>query len=398
MGQATSGAHMKLAARIAQVPASMTLAIDAKVKAMKAEGIHVLGFGAGEPDFDTPAHIRAAAKQALDEGKTRYGAAAGELLLREAIARKLHRDNQLSYTAENVMVTNGGKHGLYNIFQAFLNPGDEVIIPAPYWLSYPEMVKLASGVPVIVKTEVSDHFKITPQQLRAVITPRTKFFVLNSPSNPTGMVYTPAEIQALADVILENDVWIISDEIYEKILYDDAQQISIAALSPALHERTLVSNGFAKSYAMTGWRVGYVAGPVPEIKAMTRLQSHSTSNVCTFAQYGAVAALESPQDCIQEMLSAFTARRQVMWEALNAIPGLRCPRPDGAFYMFPSIRATGMNSLEFCEALLTTHQVAVVPGIAFGADDAIRLSYATDMDTIRQGIERLGYFVQSKLA
>lgn len=398
MGQATSGAHMKLAARIAQVPASMTLAIDAKVKAMKAEGIHVLGFGAGEPDFDTPAHIRAAAKQALDEGKTRYGAAAGELLLREAIARKLHRDNQLSYTAENVMVTNGGKHGLYNIFQAFLNPGDEVIIPAPYWLSYPEMVKLASGVPVIVTTEVSDNFKITPQQLRAAITPRTKFFVLNSPSNPTGMVYTPAEIQALADVILENDVWIISDEIYEKILYDDAQQISIAALSPALHERTLVSNGFAKSYAMTGWRVGYVAGPVPEIKAMTRLQSHSTSNVCTFAQYGAVAALESPQDCIQEMLSAFTARRQVMWEALNAIPGLRCPRPDGAFYMFPSIRATGMNSLEFCEALLSTHQVAVVPGIAFGADDAIRLSYATDMDTIRQGIERLGYFVQSKLA
>jgi aspartate aminotransferase len=296
------------------------------------------------------------------------------------------------------MVTNGGKHGLYNIFQAFLNPGDEVIIPAPYWLSYPEMVKLASGVPVIVTTEVSDNFKITPQQLRAAITPRTKFFVLNSPSNPTGMVYTPAEIQALADVILENDVWIISDEIYEKILYDDAQQISIAALSPALHERTLVSNGFAKSYAMTGWRVGYVAGPVPEIKAMTRLQSHSTSNVCTFAQYGAVAALESPQDCIQEMLSAFTARRQVMWEALNAIPGLRCPRPDGAFYMFPSIRATGMNSLEFCEALLSTHQVAVVPGIAFGADDAIRLSYATDMDTIRQGIERLGYFVQSKLA
>jgi aspartate aminotransferase len=389
---------MKLAARIAQVPASMTLAIDAKVKAMKAEGIHVLGFGAGEPDFDTPAHIRAAAKQALDEGKTRYGAAAGELVLREAIARKLHRDNQLSYTAENVMVTNGGKHGLYNIFQAFLNPGDEVIIPAPYWLSYPEMVKLASGVPVIVKTEVSDNFKITPQQLRAAITPRTKFFVLNSPSNPTGMVYTPAEIQALADVILETDVWIISDEIYEKILYDGTQQISIAALSPTLHERTLVSNGFAKSYAMTGWRVGYVAGPVPEIKAMTKLQSHSTSNVCTFAQYGAVAALDSPQDCIQEMLSAFTARRQVMWEALNAIPGLRCPRPDGAFYMFPSIRATGMNSLEFCEALLTTHQVAVVPGIAFGADDAIRLSYATDMDTIRQGIERLGYFVQSKLA
>jgi aspartate aminotransferase len=398
LGQGTSETHMKLAARIAQVPASMTLAIDARVKAMKVEGINVLGFGVGEPDFDTPAHIRAAAKQALDEGKTRYGAAAGEMVLREAIARKLYRDNQLSYAAENVVVTNGGKQGLYNIFQVFLNPGDEVIIPAPYWLSYPEMVKLAAGVPVIVNTDVEDNFKITPQQLREAITPRTKFFVLNSPSNPTGMVYTPEEIQALAAVILESDVWVISDEIYEKILYDDAKQISIAALSPELYERTLVSNGFAKSYAMTGWRVGYVAGPEPAIQAMIKLQSHSTSNVCTFAQYGAVAALESPQDCIQEMLTAFAARRQVMWDALNAIPGLRCPRPDGAFYMFPSIRETGMSSLAFCEALLASHQVAMVPGIAFGADDAIRLSYATDMETIRQGIERLGDFVQSKLS
>ncbi len=393
-----TGERMKLAARIAQVPASMTLAIAAKAKAMKAEGLDVLGFGAGEPDFDTPDHIKAAAKKALDEGKTKYGAAAGEATLREAIARKLQRDNQLAYKAENVLVTNGGKHGLYNIFQAFLDPGDEVIIPAPYWLSYPEMVKLASGMPVIVQTDLSENFKITPNQLRQAITPRTKFFVLNSPSNPTGVVYTPAEIQALAKVILESHVWVISDEIYEKTLYEDAEHLSIAALSQALFERTFVCSGFAKTYSMTGWRVGYVAGPLDEIKAMTRLQSHSTSNVCTFAQYGAIAALEGSQDCVTEMLHAFAARRTVMLDYLNAIPGLQCPRPEGAFYMFPSIRKTGMRSIEFCEALLATHQVAAVPGIAFGADDAIRISYATDMDTIRKGMERLDDFVRSRLA
>jgi aspartate aminotransferase len=389
---------MKLAARIAQVPASMTLVIAAKAKAMKAEGLDVLGFGAGEPDFDTPAHIKAAAKKALDEGKTKYGAVAGETPLREAIARKLYRDNQLTYNAENILVTNGGKHSLYNLFQAFLEPGDEVIIPAPYWLSYPEMVKLASGVPVIVQTDLSDNFKITPAQLRQAITPRTKFFVLNSPSNPTGVVYTPAEIRALAKVILDSQVWVISDEIYEKIVYDDAEHLSIASLSQELFDRTFVSNGFAKSYAMTGWRIGYVAGPVDEIKAMTRLQSHSTSNVCTFAQYGAIAALEGSQDCVAQMLDAFAARRKVMLELLNAIPGLQCPQPDGAFYMFPSIRKIGMGSITFCEALLASHQVAAVPGIAFGADDAIRISYATDMNTICKGMERLDDFVRSRLA
>jgi aspartate aminotransferase len=388
---------MKLAARIAQVPGSMTLAIAEKAKAMKAEGLDVLGFSAGEPDFDTPDHIKAAAKQALDEGKTKYGPAAGEAGLRSAIASKLYRDNQLAYKAENVLVTNGGKHSLYNIFQAFLDPGDEVIIPAPYWLSYPEMVKLASGTPAIVQTELSQNFKITPAQLQQAITPRTKFFVLNSPSNPTGVVYTPAEIRALAKVILDSHVWVISDEIYEKNLYDDAEHLSIASLGQELFERTFVSSGFAKTYSMTGWRVGYVAGPVEEIKAMTRLQSHSTSNVCTFAQYGAIAALEGSQDCVAEMLSAFAARRKVMLDYLNAIPGLECPQPDGAFYMFPSIRKTGMRSMEFCEALLASHQVAAVPGIAFGADDAIRLSYATDMDTICKGMERLEKFVRSRL-
>jgi aspartate aminotransferase len=272
-----------------------------------------------------------------------------------------------------------------------------VIIPAPYWLSYPEMVKLASGTPVIVQTELSQNFKITPAQLQQAITPRTKFFVLNSPSNPTGVVYTPAEIRALAKVILDSHVWVISDEIYEKNLYEDAEHLSIASLGQELFERTFVSSGFAKTYSMTGWRVGYVAGPVEEIKAMTRLQSHSTSNVCTFAQYGAIAALESSQDCVSEMLSAFAARRKVMLDYLNAIPGLECPQPDGAFYMFPSIRKTGMRSMEFCEALLASHQVAAVPGIAFGADDAIRLSYATDMETICKGMERLEKFVRSRL-
>jgi aspartate aminotransferase len=389
---------MKLAERIQQIPASMTLAISAKAKAMKAEGKDVLGFGAGEPDFDTPLHIKQAAQKALDEGKTRYGAANGEQALREAIARKFERDNQLKYSPDQILVSNGGKHALYNLMQVMLDPGDEVIIPAPYWLSYPEMVKLADGVPVVVNTDLENDFKITPAQLQQAITPRTRLVVINSPSNPTGIVYTPDEIRALG-TILERfpEVYIISDEIYEKILYGTAQHLSIASVSPILFERTFVTNGFAKTYSMTGWRVGYMAGPLPAIKAMTRLQSHSTSNVCTFAQYGAIAALEGSQDCVTEMLAAFAERRIVIMDALASISGLICPKPDGAFYVFPSIHKTGMKSQEFCEALLEIQGVAAVPGIAFGADDAIRLSYATDMDTIHQGMERLATFVQSRL-
>jgi aspartate aminotransferase len=387
---------MKLAERIQQIPASMTLAISAKAKAMKAEGKDVLGFGAGEPDFDTPLHIKQAAQKALDEGKTRYGAANGELALREAIARKFEQDNQLKYSPDQILVTNGGKHALYNLMQVMLDPGDEVVIPAPYWLSYPEMVKLADGIPVIVNTELENDFKITPAQLQQAITPRTRLVVINSPSNPTGIVYTPDEIRALA-VVLEAfpEVYIISDEIYEKILYGTAQHLSIASISPTLFERTFVTNGFAKTYSMTGWRVGYMAGPLPAIKAMTRLQSHSTSNVCTFAQYGAIAALDGPQDCVTEMLAAFTERRIVIMDAIASIPGLVCPKPDGAFYVFPSIHKTGMKSQEFCEALLEAQGVAAVPGIAFGADDAIRISYATDMDTIQKGMDRLATFVSS---
>jgi len=360
---------------------------------MKGQGIDVCSFSAGEPDFDTPAHIKAAAEKALAEGKTKYGPAAGEPKLREAIARKLREENGLCYNAENIIVTNGGKHSLFDLMLALIEAGDEVIIPAPYWLSYPEMVKLAGGTPVIVDTDVSTGYKITPDQLRSSITPQTKLFVLNSPSNPTGMVYTPAEVKALAEVVVEKDILVVSDEIYEKILYDGAEHLSIGAVGPEIFNRTIISSGFAKAYSMTGWRLGYLAGSVELIKAMTTIQGHSTSNVCTFAQYGAIAALEGSQDCVEEMRLAFAERRQVMLERLNAIPGLSCPKPDGAFYMFPNISKTGLKSLEFCDALLESQQVAVIPGIAFAADDCIRLSYATDMESIEKGMDRLEKFV-----
>ncbi|MBD1214405.1 MAG: pyridoxal phosphate-dependent aminotransferase, partial [Dolichospermum circinale Clear-D4] len=307
---------MKLAERVSRVTPSITLAITAKAKAMKDKGIDVCSFSAGEPDFDTPAHIKAAASKALAEGKTKYGPAAGEPKLREAIARKLKNDNGLNYKPENVIVTNGGKHSLYNLIVALIDPGDEVIIPAPYWLSYPEMVTLVGGKSVIVETDASTGYKITPEQLKQAITPKTKLFVLNSPSNPTGMVYTAAEIKALAQVIVDADIYVVSDEIYEKILYDGAEHISIGALGEEIFNRTLISNGFAKGYAMTGWRLGYLAGPVEIIKAASTIQGHSTSNVCTFAQYGAIAALEGSQDCVEEMRQAFAKRRQVMLDRL----------------------------------------------------------------------------------
>jgi aspartate aminotransferase len=389
--------RMKLAARVSKVTPSLTLAIAAKAKALKADGIDVCSFSTGEPDFDTPAHIKAAAVKALDEGKTKYGPAAGEPKLRDAIARKLKTDNGLDYKSENVIVTNGGKHSLYNLVVALIDPGDEVIIPAPYWLSYPEMVTLVGGVPVIVTTDATTGYKITPEQLRKSITPKTKLFILNSPSNPTGMVYTPDEIKALAQVVVDADIFVVSDEIYEKILYDGVEHISIGSLGKEIFDRTLISNGFAKAYSMTGWRIGYLAGPVEIIKAASTIQGHSTSNVCTFAQYGAIAALESSQDCVEEMRQAFAKRRQVMLDRLNAIPGLSTAKPDGAFYLFPDISKTGLKSLEFCDALLEEHQVAVIPGIAFGADHNIRLSYATDMVTIEKGMDRLEKFVKSRI-
>jgi len=388
---------MKLTTRITQVSPSLTLAISAKAKAMKAEGWDVCSFSAGEPDFDTPEHIKAAAKAALDTGKTKYGAAAGEPRLREAIAKKLREENGLCYEAENIIVTNGGKHSLFNLMLALIEAGDEVIIPAPYWLSYPEMVKLAGGTPVIVPTSPAADYKITPEQLRSAITPQTKLFVLNSPSNPTGMVYSPAEIKALAEVVVEEDILVVSDEIYEKILYDGAQHLSIGAAGTEIFERTIISNGFAKAFSMTGWRIGYLAASTELIKATTIIQGHSTSNICTFAQYGAIAALEGGLDCVEQMLQAFTQRREVMYERLQAIPELSCPKPDGAFYLFIDISKTGLKSLDFCNSLLESQQVAAIPGIAFGNDSCIRLSYATDLATIEKGMERLDKFVRNIL-
>ena len=352
---------MKLAARVNQVSPSLTLAISAKAKGMKEAGIDVCSFSAGEPDFPTPKHICEAAKRALDEGKTKYGPAAGEPKLREAIARKLKTDNNLDYQAENIIVTNGGKYSLFNLMQTLIEEGDEVIIPAPYWVSYPEMVKLAGGKSIIVETSAEHDYKITPEQLKQAITSRSKLFVFNSPSNPTGAVYTPEEVRALAEVILDSDLLVVSDEIYE-------------------------------SHSMTGWRVGYGAAPLPIIKGMTKIQGHSTSNVCTFAQYGAIAALESSQDCVTEMVKAFAQRRLVIYEAVKSIPQLDCFKPYGAFYLFVDISQTGMSSLDFCNSLLETQQVAAIPGVAFGADNCIRLSYATDMETIHKGIERLAKF------
>ncbi len=387
---------MKLASRIRQVSPSMTLAIAAKAKAMKKDGLDVCGFSTGEPDFDTPKHICEAAKAAIDQGKTRYGPAAGEPALREHIARKLQQENGLLYGSENVMVTNGGKHSLYNLMETFIEAGDEVIIPAPYWVSYPEMVKLAGGTPVIVPATAQTDYKITPEQLKAAITPKTKLLVLNSPSNPTGMVYTRAELQALADVIVEADIWVVSDEIYEKILYDGAEHVSIGSLNPEIFKRTIISNGFAKGYAMTGWRLGYLAGPVEIIQGASTLQSHATSNVCTFAQYGAIAALSGPSDEFGIMLSAFTKRRKAIMSMVDDIDGLSYVEPKGAFYLFIDINQLGLGSIEFCDRLLTEKHVAIIPGAAFGAEGTIRISYATDMDTIERGMERLSGFVKAQ--
>ena len=386
---------MKLASRIRQVTPSMTLAIAAKAKAMKKDGIDVCSFSAGEPDFDTPKHICEAAKSALDQGKTRYGPAAGEPVLREMIARKLQQDNGLLVGSENVMVTNGGKHSLYNLMMTIIEAGDEVIIPVPFWVSYPEMVKLADGTPVMVQTTAETDYKMTAEQLRAAITPKTKLLILNSPSNPTGTVYTPEELQALADVVVEADILVVSDEIYEKILYDDAEHVSIGSLNPEIFKRTITSNGFAKGYAMTGWRLGYLAGPVEIIRGATTLQSHCTSNVCTFAQYGAIAALSGPTDSLDIMLSAFSQRRKAIMKMVDDIGGLSYVEPKGAFYLLIDISQLGIGSVEFCQQLLNEKYVATIPGAAFGAEGTLRISYATDMDTIEQGMERLSGFVRS---
>ena len=385
----------KISRRAASLSPSLTLIIDSKAKQMKADGLDVVGFGAGEPDFDTPQHIKDAAIKALNEGFTKYTPASGIPELRQAIADKFQRENGLSYKPSQIIVSCGGKHSCYNVIMATCEEGDEVIIPAPYWLSYPEMVKLAGATPVILPTSDKTEFKVTPAQLRAAITPRTRLFVLNTPSNPTGSVYTPEEIKALGDLCVEKGVLIMSDEIYEHLLYDGAVHKSVASFSPAHYDHTIIVHGFAKAWSMTGWRLGFLAAPEPIAKAIDAIQSHSTSNPTSFAQKGAVAALNGSQEHLQSWLVEYARRRTYAWKKLNSIPGITCVNSKGAFYLFPNISKLGLNSTDFCARLLEQEKVAAVPGLAFGADDYLRISYATSMANIEKGLDRMENFVRS---
>src|SRR5437588_204967 len=387
--------NYKISHRAVALSPSLTLAIDSKAKQMKAEGQDVVGFGAGEPDFDTPQHIKDAAAKALADGFTKYTPAAGIPELRQAIADKHKRENDLTYKPSQIIVSCGGKHSCYNVILATCEEGDEVIIPAPYWLSYPEMVKLASATPVVVETTDKTEFKVTPEALRRAITPRTRLLILNSPSNPTGSVYTPDEIKALGDICVEKGVLIMSDEIYEHLLYDGAVHKSVASFSQAHYEHTVLVHGFAKAYSMTGWRLGYLAAPEPIAKAIDAIQSHSTSNPTSFAQKGAVAALTGPQDHLKSWLAEYAKRRAYAHKKLNSIPGISCVNAKGAFYLFPNISKLGLKSTEFCAKLLEQEKVAAVPGIAFGADDYLRISYATSMANIEKGLDRLEKFAKS---
>lgn len=389
---------MSLANRVLKLSPSSTLAITAKAKALRAEGHDVIGLGAGEPDFNTPEHILEAAWKAMQEGHTKYTPSAGILSLRQAIQRKLKEDNQLSYELDQIVVCCGAKHALYNIFQVLINKGDEVIIPTPYWVSYPEQVKLAEGVPVYVEGREENQFKITPEQLEAAITPRSKAVIINSPSNPTGVVYSRSELAALAEVCLKHKLFIISDEIYEKLIYGETEHVSIASLSQELYEQTFVVNGVSKPYSMTGWRIGYVAGPQPYMKAIADLSSHSTSNPTSIAQYAALAALEGPQEPLEEMKKAFKERRDKVYALLVQLPGVSCVMPQGAFYLFPNVSQVLKESAyqsvdQWAEALLEQEKVALVPGSGFGAPDNVRISYATSLSALEEAIGRIRRFI-----
>ncbi|MBN1362391.1 MAG: pyridoxal phosphate-dependent aminotransferase [Sedimentisphaerales bacterium] len=390
---------MKISQRAQSVPPSATIAVTARAKELKAQGVDVVGFGAGEPDFDTPEYIKEAAIKAMKEGKTKYTPAAGIIELRTAIAKKLERDNRLKYAPEQVVVNIGGKHSVYEAMQATLDPGDEVLLPRPYWVTYPEAIKLAGAVTTIIETDKNNSYKITPEQLKQAIGPKTAMLVLNSPSNPGGFMYSPDELRALAKVLEGTKVAVMSDEIYEKLIYGDSKFISFAALSADAFGRTLTLNGLSKAYSMTGWRLGYTAGPLDVIKAMSRLQDHMTSNPVTFAQFAAIAALapEGDQE-IEKMRVEFEKRGQFMAERLNSIEGISCTEPAGAFYCFPDVsahfgRTIGgakiAGSMDFAKALLEQANVALVPGLPFGCDDNVRLSFATSMAQITKGLDRL---------
>ncbi len=389
---------LKLAKRIQDIKESPTLAIAAKAKAMKAKGWDVIDFGAGEPDFDTPDNIKDAAIKAIMSGFTKYTAVGGIDELKDAIIEKFKRDNNLAYTREEILVSCGGKQSFFNLAQAFFEKGNEVIIPAPYWVSYPPMVAIAGATPIILPAREEDAFKITPEQFSDAITPATKAVVINSPSNPTGTAYLPEELKAIADIAVKKGIFIISDEIYEKLLFDNHPFASMASFSEEIKRQTIVLNGVSKTYSMTGWRIGYAAGPKELIKAMTNIQSQSTSNPTSISQKAAIEAIKGPQNAVHNMVAEFDKRRKAIVNGLNAIKGVRCTLPPGTFYAFPNIsrllkkRFNGKainSSGDFAEFLLEEAEVAVVPGEAFGGEGHIRLSYATSMENIKEGLKRI---------
>lgn len=389
-------APLSLSARAQALQPSLTLAITAKARELRADGKDICSLSAGEPDFDTPAFIRQTAAEALEAGHTRYGPVAGEPQLRQAIAAKLSQENGVPTRADQVLVTNGGKQALYNLFQVLLDPGDEVLLPAPYWLSYPEMALLAGASVRCLHTDASGGFRFSPEQLEAAITPASRLLVLNSPSNPTGMVLSRDELEAIAAVLRRHPgLAVVCDEIYEMLLSPGHQHHSLAAVAPDLAERIFIVNGFAKGWAMTGWRIGWLAGARHVVAAASALQSQSTSNVCTFAQYGALAAISGSRACVQEMAAEFSRRRARLSEGLMAIQGLKLLPPEGAFYAFPDVSAWGLDSMTLCGRLLDEVGLAVVPGAAFGDDRCIRLSCAASPATIDDGLERLRRFGES---
>jgi len=390
----TSEATLNFSERVLKLTPSVTLEITAKAKALKAAGEDIISLSAGEPDFDTPEPIKQAAIKALEAGDTKYTPAAGTPALKQAICDKLKRDNGLDYAPENIVVSCGAKHSLYNLFQVILNPDDEVIIPAPFWLSYPEMVTLAGGKSVIVEGKEANGFIPTFDEIKAAVTSKTKAFILNSPSNPTGAVWPTDQIEALGNLAVENEFYIISDEIYEKIQYEGRKHVATASLSDSIKKWTVTVNGMSKSYSMTGWRLGYVACDKQIVKLMSALQSHSTSNPTSFAQAGGIESMkESTQKYVDEMLVKFTERRQLILDEIAKIPSLKAFPPQGAFYVFVNVSGTGMDSMEFTKKALEEAKVAVIPGTAFGAPNHIRLSFATSDDAIKNGIQRLAEFL-----
>lgn len=384
-----------ISSRVAQVTPSLTLSITNQAKAMKAKGEEVYGLAGGEPEMDTPDYIKEAAIKALQDGKTKYTPAAGIPELREAISAKLKADNNLDYDPRHIIVNSGAKHSCMNAIMAVIEEGDEVIIPAPYWVSYPEMVRLAGGVPVMVETKEENGWKLTPEEFEANMSGLTKMVIINSPGNPTGALYSADELRALGEVALLEDIVIMSDEIYEKLVYGEAKHVSIASLSKELYDLTITIGGFSKAYSMTGWRIGYIAAPKAIAEAISKLQGHTTSNACTFAQYGALAALQEESSFINDLREEYDMRRQFMLARLNAIPNVSVVAPEGAFYFFVNCEQLGIKSVNLCDKLLNRYRVAAVPGVAFGNDNCIRLSYCTTLDVLNEGLNRFEEFCRS---